>query len=111
MRVCTPHPTHEAAVTAAAARGAHVLCEKPIAVDLASAGRMIAACDAAGATFNGSLAPFHELQIAEFVDAILSGREPAVTGREATKSLAILTAFYASAKSGRPEQILEERFA
>src|SRR5689334_10017639 len=46
--VCTPHPTHEAVVTAAAARGAHVLCEKPIAVDLPSARRMVAACDAAG---------------------------------------------------------------
>ena len=35
VSVCTPHPTHEAVVTAAAARGVHVLCEKPIAVDLA----------------------------------------------------------------------------
>ncbi len=34
VSVCTPHPTHEAVVTAAAARGAHVLCEKPIAIDL-----------------------------------------------------------------------------
>ena len=51
VSVCTPHPTHEAVVTAAAARGAHVLCEKPIAVDLPSARRMIAACDAAGVTF------------------------------------------------------------
>ena len=50
VSVCTPHPTHEAVVTAAAARGAHVLCEKPIAVDLPSARRMTAACDAAGVT-------------------------------------------------------------
>ena len=50
VSVCTPHPTHEAVVTAAAARGAHVLCEKPIAIELASAARMIAACDAAGVT-------------------------------------------------------------
>jgi UDP-N-acetyl-2-amino-2-deoxyglucuronate dehydrogenase len=287
VSVCTPHPTHEAVVTAAAARGAHVLCEKPIAIDLASAGRMTAACDAAGVTLgvlfqrrfwpaaqrirtaiddgtlgppflghaavllhrdtsyytadpwrgtwatdgggvlttqgvhyidllqwfmgecvevaaahttvkhpievedtavatlrfasgglatvsastaltpglgtrvlvsgpggtagvaeypegsegvndvwavpgaetvrspfgtgltadiplsaiNGSLAPFHALQIAEFVDAIRAGRAPAVTGREATKSLAILTALYASAKSGRPEQVLKESSA
>jgi predicted dehydrogenase len=52
-----------------------------------------------------SLAPFHALQIAEFVDAVRARREPAVTGREATKSLAILTALYASAKSGRPEPV------
>ena len=54
---------------------------------------------------NGSLAPFHALQIAEFVDAVRTGREPAVTGREASKSLAILTALYASARSGRPEPV------
>ncbi|GAB2747407.1 Gfo/Idh/MocA family protein [Sinomonas soli] len=48
VSVCTPHPTHEAVVLAAAAAGAHVLCEKPIAIDLASAERMAAACDAAG---------------------------------------------------------------
>jgi UDP-N-acetyl-2-amino-2-deoxyglucuronate dehydrogenase len=281
VSVCTPHPTHEAVVTTAATRGAHVLCEKPIAIDLGAAGRMTAACDAAGVTLgvlfqrrfwpaaqriraaiddgtlgtpflghasvllhrdpsyytadpwrgtwatdgggvlttqavhnidllqwfmgdcvevtaahttvkhpievedtavamlrfasgglatlaastaltpglgtrvlltapggsaglaeypegsegvndvwavpgdgsvrspfgtgltsdiplsaiNGSLVPFHTLQIAEYVDAIRACREPAVTGREATKSLAILTALYASAKSGGPEPV------
>ena len=282
VSVCTPHPTHEAVVTAAAARGVHVLCEKPIAIELAAAERMIAACDAAGVRFgvlfqrrfwpaarriraaiddgtlgtpflghaavllhrdssyytadpwrgrwdtdgggalttqgvhyldllqwfmgecvevsaahatvahpievedtavatlrfasgglatvsastavpvglgtrvlvtgpggtaglaeypegsegvndvwavpgaaavaspfgaglgaerplaeiNATLTPFHALQIAEFVDAVGAGREPAVTGREATKSLAILTALYASARSGRPEPVV-----
>ena len=48
VSVCTPHPTHEEVVTAAAARGVHVLCEKPIAIDLASAGRMVAALETAG---------------------------------------------------------------
>lgn len=48
VSVCTPHPTHEAVVLEAAAAGVHVLCEKPIAVDLAAAERMVAACDAAG---------------------------------------------------------------
>jgi predicted dehydrogenase len=284
VSVCTPHPSHEAVVTAAAARGVHVLCEKPIAIDLGAAARMVAACEAAGVTFgvlfqrrfwpaamrirraiddgtlgtpflghasvllhrdtayytadawrgmwatdgggvlmtqavhnidllqwymgtavevsaahatvvhgaaievedtavatirfaggglatlsastaltpglgtrvlvtgrtgasaglaeypegsearidvwavpgaeavtppfgdgltgdlelsriNGSLAPFHALQIADFVTAVREGREPAVTGREATKSLAILTALYASAASGRPEPV------
>jgi UDP-N-acetyl-2-amino-2-deoxyglucuronate dehydrogenase len=284
VSVCTPHPTHEAVVTAAAARGAHVLCEKPIAIDLAAASRMTAACAAAGVTFgvlfqrrfwpaaqriraaiddgtlgtpflghaavllhrdtsyytadpwrgtwatdgggvlttqgvhyvdllqwymgecvevaavhatvrhpievedtavatlrfasgglatisastalpralgtrvlvtgpggtaglaeypegtegrndvwtvpgaesecspfgtglgpdlplaqiNAALTPFHTLQIAEFVDAVRAGRAPAVTGHEATKSLAILTALYASARSGRPEPVRAE---
>ena len=44
VSVCTPHPTHEAVVLEAAAAGVHVLCEKPIAVDVASAERMAAAC-------------------------------------------------------------------
>jgi UDP-N-acetyl-2-amino-2-deoxyglucuronate dehydrogenase len=289
VSVCTPHPTHEAVVTAAAAGGAHVLCEKPIAIDLPAARRMIDACAAAGATFgvlfqrrfwpaaqriraaiddgtvgtpflghaavllhrdasyytadawrgtwaadgggvlttqgvhyvdllqwfmgdcvevsamhrtvthpievedtavatlrfasgglatisastavpralgtrvlvtgpggtvglaeypegtegrndvwavpgaeaetspfgaglgadlplseiNAALTPFHTLQITDFVDAVRTGREPAVTGREATKSLAMLTALYASAKSGRPEPVpsIEESLA
>lgn len=46
ISVCTPHPTHEAVVTEAAAAGVHVLCEKPIAIDLAAAERMVAACRA-----------------------------------------------------------------
>ncbi|MDI2099005.1 Gfo/Idh/MocA family protein [Ruicaihuangia caeni] len=49
--VCTPHPAHEANVLAAARHGVHVLCEKPIAVDLDQADRMIAATDAAGVRF------------------------------------------------------------
>lgn len=48
VSVCTPHPTHEDVVLKAAAAGVHVLCEKPIAVELASAERMVAACDDAG---------------------------------------------------------------
>jgi len=54
---------------------------------------------------NAGLAPFHALQIADFVAAVRDRREPAVTGREAAKSLAILTAIYASAASGRPEAV------
>lgn len=49
--VCTPHPVHEQIVVAAAEAGIHVLCEKPIAVDVAAADRMIAAADRAGITF------------------------------------------------------------
>ncbi|GGC97362.1 oxidoreductase [Tersicoccus solisilvae] len=48
VSVCTPHPTHEALVLAAAAHGVHVLCEKPLAVDAAAAERMVTACRAAG---------------------------------------------------------------
>lgn len=48
--VATPVSTHEAVTIAAAKAGHHVLCEKPLAVEVAQAKRMIAACKAAGVT-------------------------------------------------------------
>jgi predicted dehydrogenase len=50
LSVCTPHPTHEAVVTTAAEAGVHVLCEKPIATDVASAERMVQAAEHNGVT-------------------------------------------------------------
>jgi predicted dehydrogenase len=46
--ICTPPAAHASATIAAAQAGKHVVCEKPIARDLADARAMIAACDAAG---------------------------------------------------------------
>lgn len=46
--VCTPNSQHRDLVVRAAAAGVHVLCEKPIATDLADAQAMIEACEAAG---------------------------------------------------------------
>ena len=46
--VCTPPDTHEAIVLDLVRRGIHVLCEKPLSIDRASAVRMIAAAQAAG---------------------------------------------------------------
>jgi predicted dehydrogenase len=46
--VLTPPATHEALVLACAASGRHVLCEKPLALDVASGDRMIQGCEAAG---------------------------------------------------------------
>lgn len=48
ISVCTPHPTHEAVVVEAAARGVNVLCEKPIAISAESAKRMTDAAAEAG---------------------------------------------------------------
>lgn len=50
ISICTPHPTHEAVVTEAAAAGVHVLCEKPIAVDTAAAERMVRSAERNGVT-------------------------------------------------------------
>lgn len=51
LSVCTPHPTHEAVVTEAAAAGVHVLCEKPVATDVAAAERMVLAAERHNVTF------------------------------------------------------------
>lgn len=46
--VSNTNDQHEAAVLQAAALGCHVLCEKPLANDLAAARRMVEACRSAG---------------------------------------------------------------
>ena len=43
VTVCTPHPTHADVVVAAAAAGVHVICEKPLAVEIGEANRMVEA--------------------------------------------------------------------
>jgi predicted dehydrogenase len=48
LSVCTQHTQHPAAVEAAAAAGVHVISEKPLAIDLCSCDRAIAAARAAG---------------------------------------------------------------
>jgi UDP-N-acetyl-2-amino-2-deoxyglucuronate dehydrogenase len=48
LSVCTQHTQHPAAVEAAAAAGVHVISEKPLAIDLTSCDRAIAAARAAG---------------------------------------------------------------
>jgi len=51
VTVCSPHSAHEAGVLAAARHGVHVLCEKPMAISLAEADRMVAATAEAGVLF------------------------------------------------------------
>lgn len=58
--------------------------------------------DLALTDINAALRPFHALQIEDFVEAVRTGRSPAVTGRDATHALAVVTAIYRSAASGIP---------
>ena len=46
--IASPHGLHAEQAIAAARAGKHVLVEKPMALDIADAARMIAACEAAG---------------------------------------------------------------
>ena len=48
VSICLPDFLHAEAALAAAEAGKHILCEKPLAVDLGSADEMIAACDRHG---------------------------------------------------------------
>jgi UDP-N-acetylglucosamine 3-dehydrogenase len=50
VSVCLPTALHEQATVAAARGGKHVLCEKPMALDLAAADRMISVAAEAGVT-------------------------------------------------------------
>lgn len=47
VSVATPHPLHAVAVETAVSLGSHVLCEKPLAVDVATCDRMIDAARSA----------------------------------------------------------------
>jgi hypothetical protein len=53
VSICAPTAVHHPATLAAAAAGVHVLCEKPIALDLEQADAMIAACRQAGRRADG----------------------------------------------------------
>jgi predicted dehydrogenase len=52
------------------------------------------------AEIHDHLAPYHALQIEDFVDALREGREPAVTGRDALRPLEIVEAVYTSSLAG-----------
>lgn len=51
VSICTPNASHHPITLAAAQAGKHVLCEKPVSLDLAQAEEMITACDTAGVVF------------------------------------------------------------
>lgn len=64
--------------------------------------------DADLATINAALIPFHTAQIADFVSALRERRDPEVTGEDALRSMRIMSAMYASARSGQPERPAEQ---
>jgi predicted dehydrogenase len=68
-----------------------------LAAMLADKGTSSGASDPRGITHEG-----HRAQIADFLQAIDHGTEPAVDGREGRKSVEIIRAIYASAIAGRP---------
>lgn len=53
-------------------------------------------------TINDQLIPFHTLQVANFIDALLGTQQLLVDGPEATKALRTLLAVYQSHRTGQP---------
>lgn len=74
LSVCTPHPAHVEAIEIAAAAGVHVICEKPLAIDLELCDRALAVTAAAGVTLGVvSQRRFYE-PVRRVREAIDSGR-------------------------------------
>lgn len=77
LRDGTPAPAREAAAVVAAARATHVMAE-----------------------FR-----WHQRQIDDFTDAVLSGRRPRLDGREGLRSLALARAVYEAARAGEEVEV------
>ena len=71
--LATPSGQHAAQAIAAAEAGKHVLVEKPLALSLADADAMIAACDKAGYTWASCSRRRAELIFRQVYEAILAG--------------------------------------
>jgi predicted dehydrogenase len=72
----------------------------PGAEEFATGPRVGGTFDLPLAEIHDHLAPYHAMQIADFVAALRDDREPAVTGRDAVRSLEIIEAIYTSSRTG-----------
>lgn len=78
--ICVPTPAHEQLAAAALAAGKHVLCEKPLAIDSASAGRIADAAARAKGFFMPAMCMRFWPQWAWLKQAVDDGRYGAVVG-------------------------------
>ena len=82
LAICTPHPSHAEIIERAASAGVHVICEKPLAPDLTSCDRAIAAARANGIKLGViSQRRFYEpvMRIKEAIDAGKIGQPVLIT--------------------------------
>lgn len=106
--VLTPPTAHEALVTLGASHGAHVLCEKPLALSVAACERMTDACVAAGVRlhygasyrFLPALRRARELIAAGAVGEVRLLREAVVGGCGAAGQAALPASHYPEAGPG-----------
>jgi predicted dehydrogenase len=85
--VCTPPITHPEIVLQAIGRGLHVMCEKPLAIDVASASTMVKSAEQAGVVFTMA-AKFR------FVDDVIRARQ--IVGSGILGELMVLENAFAS---------------
>ena len=71
--IATPTPLHARHATIAAAAGKHVICEKPMAVDLAEASAMVAAAERAGIVLLVGHSHSYDLPILKMRELIAGG--------------------------------------
>ncbi|MBS0335195.1 MAG: Gfo/Idh/MocA family oxidoreductase [Proteobacteria bacterium] len=114
--VLTPPATHEALVCLGAASGVHVLCEKPLALGVAAAERMIAACETAGVRlhygasyrFLPALVAARALIAEGAVGAVRLLREQVVGGAGAAAQTALPSSHYpAGGPGGSPMGLMD----
>ncbi|MBN1458811.1 MAG: Gfo/Idh/MocA family oxidoreductase [Armatimonadetes bacterium] len=72
VTIATPAFTHDELAAEAAKAGRHVLCEKPLAADLADADSIIASCERAGVALSTCF-PLRYLGAARWFQELLSG--------------------------------------
>jgi myo-inositol 2-dehydrogenase/D-chiro-inositol 1-dehydrogenase len=74
LLLCSPSGLHAEQIEAAAAAGKHMFCEKPIAADVASADRAVAAAERAGITLQVGYNRRFDRNFAAVREAVATGR-------------------------------------
>lgn len=74
VSICAPHPLHAELVRQAASAGAHVLCEKPLAVTLQDCDLAIHACEKAGVKLSVISQRRYYPAVVRMADAVHSGK-------------------------------------
>ncbi len=82
--ICSENTRHAALVELAAAAGAHILCEKPLATTAAAARRMLTQCDEAGVTLMTALPMRFSPPVMAAREALLAGQVGRIYGCNAT---------------------------
>jgi predicted dehydrogenase/threonine dehydrogenase-like Zn-dependent dehydrogenase len=82
IMICLPHHLHEPVAVQAAEAGKHIIVEKPMAVDLEAAARMLAAVDGLGVALSVCFPQRYEQPVATARELLANGAIGALSGLE-----------------------------